>query len=133
MMHNGTTRNYRIRGLTEHVTVITQVEGRPAEDSGEKPSEWMANGCFVAWITPRERRILRRGITRRGRDRQRLRDKDIIEAQCCHLECSVSLIAEIDRVGRDNAEDLCVVAERADDENYHEQLAAADAWEAEQR
>ncbi len=133
MMHNGTTRNYRIRGLTEHVTVITQVEGRPAEDSGEKPSEWMANGCFVAWITPRERRILRRGITRRGRDRQRLRDGDIFEARCGHPECSVHFIAEIDRAGMDKAEDLCVVAERAEDEAYHEQLVVDAGWDAEQR
>jgi hypothetical protein len=68
--HNGTKRNYRIVGLTPHNTVITQVEGKNPEDSGEKSSEWMAHRVFVPWITKRERGILRKGVTVNGRDRK---------------------------------------------------------------
>ena len=64
-MYAGTKRNYRVVGLTAHNTVITQVDGKPPQDSGESPSEAM-----VPWLRPGEKAILRRGLTRNGRDRK---------------------------------------------------------------
>jgi hypothetical protein len=37
------------------------------------------------------------------------------ETNCCHSECLVAYIAEIERVGFKAAEDICVIAEREDD------------------
>lgn len=62
----GTRRNYRVVGLTPRNTVTTQADGKPPDDSGETPSEAM-----VPWLTPREKAILRRGLTRGGKDRRR--------------------------------------------------------------
>ena len=38
-----------------------------------------------------------------------------VEASCCHHECTQSLFQEILRTGSWDAEDICLVAERAED------------------
>lgn len=69
MIHAGTERNWKIVGLTHYNTVIVHTDGddRP-HDSHERPSEW-----FIDYLTPKEKRILRRGLTKGGKDRRRPR------------------------------------------------------------
>lgn len=76
MAHNGVERNYRIVGLTEHNTALVQIDGCPPHDSHEGPSE-----VWVSWLSPREKSILRRGMTRGGRDRRRPRAARVQKGQ----------------------------------------------------
>jgi len=58
-------RNWKVVGLSPRNTVLLEIEGRVRVDSGEKPSE------IGTWgLSRQEVRILRRGLTASGRDRE---------------------------------------------------------------
>jgi hypothetical protein len=58
-------RNWEVVGLSEGNTVITVDEIHGRHDTGNSPSE------FGLWgLTPKEQKILRRGLTRSGQDRK---------------------------------------------------------------
>lgn len=60
----GVASNWAIVGLTAGNTVQIEVDGI-TRDTDEGPSEWID----LDHLLPSERRILRRGLTRAGRDR----------------------------------------------------------------
>ncbi len=64
---DGRERNWRIIGLTSRNTVKIETENG-IHDSYEKPSEFGMGG-----LPPKEKAILRRGLTRSGTDRSRPR------------------------------------------------------------
>lgn len=58
-------RNWKLVGLSEQNTVITVDPIKGRHDTGDKPSE------FGLWgLTPKERAIVRRGLTASGADRK---------------------------------------------------------------
>jgi hypothetical protein len=63
-------RNYKIVGLTRRKTVIIEVEGGPAEDSGTTATAWVGDraalqpGGVFDYFTPKEKQFLREGLRR---------------------------------------------------------------------
>ncbi len=60
-----TKKTYEVVGLSEQGTVITVDAIKGRHDTGDRPSE------FGLWgLTPKEQAILRRGMTRNGKDKR---------------------------------------------------------------